>query len=36
MESFYGGRPGSSFIIVKTFETIEEMTQAFQGGTGYN
>ena len=36
MESFYGGRPGASFIIVKTFQTIAKMKQAFQQGTGYN
>ena len=36
MESFYGGRPGASFIIVKTFQTIAKMKQAFQKGTGYN
>lgn len=36
MESFYGGRPGASFIIVKTFQTINDMKQAFQQGTGYN
>lgn len=36
MESFYGGRPGASFIIVKTFQTMDAMKQAFQQGTGYN
>ena len=36
MESFYGGRPGASFVIVKTFETIDAMKEAFIKGTSYN
>lgn len=36
MESFYGGRPGASFVIVKTFETIDAMKKAFIKGTSYN
>lgn len=36
MESFYGGRPGASFVIVKTFETIDAMKKVFIKGTSYN
>lgn len=36
MESFYGGRPGASFIIAKTFPSVVDMVQAFGGGSGYN
>lgn len=36
MESFYGGRPGASFVIVKTFNSIAEMNAAFELGTAYN
>lgn len=35
MESFYGGRPGASFIITKTFSSIDQMVSAFQQGTSY-
>ena len=33
--SFYGGRRGASFVIVKRFSTIKEMVAAFQQGGGY-
>lgn len=36
MESFYGGRPGASFIITKTFPDIATMKEKFSQGTGYN
>lgn len=36
MESFYGGRPGASFIIAKTFPSVNDMVQAFGSGSGYN
>lgn len=36
MESFYGGRPGNSFIIVESFSSIDEMTRKFQQGMNYN
>lgn len=35
MESFYGGRPGSSFVIVKTFPNEESMKAAFALGPNY-
>ena len=34
-ESFYGGKPGFSFIIVKTFSSIEEMAKSFKQGPNY-
>lgn len=33
--SFYGGRRGASFVIVKRFSTINEMVSAFQQGGAY-
>lgn len=36
MESFYGGRPGASFVIVKTFQSVNAMINAFIQGTAYN
>lgn len=33
--SFYGGRRGASFIIVKSFKSIQEMTTAFSKGNQY-
>ena len=33
--SFYGGRRGASFIIVKTFSSVAEMVSAFQQGGAY-
>lgn len=33
--SFYGGRRGASFIIVKSFKTIAEMVTAFSKGNQY-
>ena len=36
MESFYGGRPGNSFIIVKSFSSVNEMKQNFKKGMNYN
>lgn len=35
MDSFYGGKPGHSFIIVKTFETVDDMKNAFKEGPNY-
>lgn len=35
MDSLYGGRPGSSFTIKKTFESLNEMNAAFSSGDGY-
>lgn len=36
MESFYGGRPGTSFIIVKSFPSIKAMKDSFSQGMNYN
>ncbi len=36
MYSFYGGRPGNSFIIVKTFNSYEKMVTQFKKGPGYS
>ena len=33
--SFYGGRQGASFIIVKNFSTIQEMVENFKQGSNY-
>lgn len=33
--SFYGGRPGKSFVISKTFNSYEEMAAAFSRGLNY-
>lgn len=33
--SFYGGRRGASFVIVKRYSTIKEMVDAFQQGGAY-
>ena len=35
MESFYGGRPGASFVIVKSFISIAEMIANFKQGPNY-
>ena len=35
MSSFYGGRAGESFVIVKTFSTVSEMVAAFSQGGNY-
>jgi len=35
MYSFYGGRPGAAFVIVKTFPSIADMIAAFQQGSNY-
>lgn len=35
MYSFYGGRPGNSFIIIKSFETVSDMVAAFKDGPNY-
>lgn len=35
MESFYGGRPGASFVIVKSFVTVAEMIASFKQGPNY-
>lgn len=36
MESFYGGRPGASFVIVKSFPTSDTMIEEFKKGPLYN
>lgn len=36
MESFYGGKPGTSFIIKQTFTSVSAMNNAFNQGTSYN
>lgn len=35
MYSFYGGRPGNSFIIVTTFRSVQDMIDAFKQGPNY-
>lgn len=35
MDSIYGGRPGSPFVIKARFSSIEEMQEAFQRGPDY-
>lgn len=35
MSSYYGGKPGGAFIIVKSFTSIEDMATAFAKGPGY-
>lgn len=35
MESFYGGKAGFSFIIVKSFSSVAEMVENFQKGPEY-
>lgn len=35
MYSFYGGRPGNSFIIITTFQSIDDMIDAFSQGPTY-
>lgn len=35
MNSFYGGKPGASFVVVKHFDTYEDMVTKFQGGDDY-
>ena len=32
MDSFYGGKPGTSFIIKDTFDSVEEMDYTFENG----
>lgn len=36
MESFYGGKSGFSFIIVKSFSSVAEMVENFQKGPEYS
>lgn len=36
MSSFYGGRPGASFIITTTFSSVNEMIENFKLGPNYN
>ena len=36
MYSFYGGRPGNAFIVVASFESIEQMVNNFKKGPNYN
>jgi len=35
MYSFYGGRPGNSFIIITTFRSVDDMITQFKKGPGY-
>ena len=35
MYSFYGGRPGNSFVIITTFKSIQDMIDAFKQGPNY-
>ena len=35
MYSFYGGRPGNSFTIVRTFKSIADMVEKFRNGPDY-
>lgn len=35
MSSYYGGKPGGVFVIVKSFASIKEMAEAFAKGPGY-
>ena len=35
MYSFYGGRPGNSFIIVTSFSSVEDMIKKFKNGPNY-
>ena len=35
MSSYYGGKPGGAFVIVKSFASIQEMATAFAKGPGY-
>lgn len=35
MYSFYGGRPGNSFVIVRYFPSVTEMANAFKQGPSY-
>ena len=35
MYSFYGGRPGNSFVIVTTFRSVADMVEAFSRGSDY-
>lgn len=35
MYSFYGGRPGNSFVIVTTFRSVADMVEAFSKGSDY-
>lgn len=35
MNSFYGGKPGASFIIVKSFDSYQSMVTAFENGDSY-
>ena len=35
MYSFYGGRPGNSFVIITTFKSVDDMVTAFKKGPEY-
>lgn len=35
MYSFYGGRPGNSFVIITTFKSVNDMVIAFKKGPEY-
>ena len=35
MDSFYGGKPGISFVLKAAFPSVEDMIKAFKGGPNY-
>lgn len=35
MSSFYGGRPGNSFVIVTTYRSVADMIESFKKGPNY-
>ena len=35
MDSFYGGQPGISFVIVERYDSVAEMLDAFSQGPAY-
>jgi len=35
MYSFYGGRPGNSFVIITTYRSISDMVANFKKGPDY-
>lgn len=35
MYSFYGGRPGNSFVIITTYKSVDDMIQKFKMGPNY-
>ena len=35
MESFYGGKQGRTYHIVKSYDTVQDMVTAFNSGGSY-